>query len=395
LRVGLKAFVSEKWFKSVQIFGDGGVFLNQGKLMTILSMVALVVLVAPFLATNVASGPEPRRPVTTYNPYFGDLHTHTGYSDAYEDSTPWDAYKAAIAAGADFMAVTDHWAIWHDYEAWVMDSGEWKDEQAAADFYTSKKFVAMAGYEAYLLGHCGEINVYNADVPPAEPEGYKFDRLSNFYDWLAQTPGAIGQFNHPLYVSDNFMDYADYTPTRDIGMSIIEAYNDVFYEDSYIMALDAGWHLMPSANSDTHYSDWIAGHEMRTVLLAQSLTPENLYAAMSASRGYATLDKNLRVYYTLDGAVMGSNLSAADGSYTASIQISDPDGRADAIKLVEIVSDGGMVVASKSFNSATVEWTTTLTSDSAHYYYLRVTTASNLDGVPGVTAWTAPVWTGR
>jgi len=83
LRVGLKAFVSEKWFKSVQIFGDGGVFLNQGKLMTILSMVALVVLVAPFLATNVASGPEPRRPVTTYNPYFGDLHTHTGYSDAY------------------------------------------------------------------------------------------------------------------------------------------------------------------------------------------------------------------------------------------------------------------------------------------------------------------------
>jgi len=369
--------------------------LNQGKLMTILSMVALVVLVAPFLATNVASGPEPRRPVTTYNPYFGDLHTHTGYSDAYEDSTPWDAYEAAIAAGADFMAVTDHWAIWHDYEAWVMDSGEWKDEQAAADFYTSKKFVAMAGYEAYLLGHCGEINVYNADVPPAEPEGYKFDRLSNFYDWLAQTPGAIGQFNHPLYVSDNFMDYADYTPTRDIGMSIIEAYNDVFYEDSYIMALDAGWHLMPSANSDTHYSDWIAGHEMRTVLLAQSLTPENLYAAMSASRGYATLDKNLRIYYTLDGAVMGSNLSAADGSYTASIQISDPDGRADAIKLVEIVSDGGTVVASKSFNSATVEWTTTLHSDTAHYYYLRVTTASNLDGVPGVTAWTAPVWTGR
>ena len=32
------------------------------------------------------------------------------------------------------------------------------------------------------------------------------------------------------------------------------------------MALDAGWHVMPSANSDTHYDDWIAGHELRTVL---------------------------------------------------------------------------------------------------------------------------------
>jgi hypothetical protein len=358
-----------------------------------LFVVAVAVMIVPFSCGNASSAGRTEK-TTAYNLYFGDLHTHTGYSDAYEDSTPWDAYKAAIAAGADFMAVTDHWAIWHDYEAWVMDSVQWKDELAAADFYTSKMFVAMAGYEAYLLGHCGEINVYNADVPPAEPEGYKFDRLSNFYDWLAQTPGAIGQFNHPLYVSDNFMDYANYTPTRDIGMGLIEAYNDVVYEDSYIMALDAGWHLMPSANSDTHYSNWIAGSEMRTVLLAPSLTPENLYAAMSACRGYATLDKNLQIQYTLNGAVMGSVLSPAS-TYTVSVRISDPDGKADAIKLIEIVSDGGAVVASKSLNSATVEWTTTLTSDSASYFYLRVTTASDLSGVEGVTAWTAPVWTGR
>ena len=371
--------------------------MNQGKILTILSMVALFVLVAPFFATDGASGRAPTRPVNNYNLYFGDLHTHTGYSDAYEDSTPWDAYKAAIAAGADFMAVTDHWAIWHDYEAWVMDSEEWTDELAAADYYTSKKFVAMAGYEAYLLGHCGEINVYNVrDVPPAEPEGYKFDRLSNFYDWLAQTPGAIGQFNHPLYVSDNFLDFADYTPTRDIGMDIIEVYNDVLYEDSYIMALDAGWHLMPSANSDTHYSDWIAGNEMRTVLLAPSLTPDNLYAAMSACRGYATLDKNLRISYTLNGAVMGSVLAADTSVYTASIRIEDPDRiKSDAITLVEIVTDGGEVVASVHASGTTVDLIVTLSSESAHYFYLRVSTASPLNGGPGVTAWTAPVWTGR
>jgi len=362
-------------------------------IQAVLFVVAVAVMSVPFSCQNASSAGSNVK-TTSYNLYFGDLHTHTGYSDAYDASTPWDAYKAAIAAGADFMAVTDHWAIWHDYEAWVMDSVEWKDEQAAANFYTSKKFVAMAGYEAYLLGHCGEINVYNADVPPAEPEGYKFDRLSNFYDWLAQTPGAIGQFNHPLYVSDNFMDFANYTPTRDIGMGLIEAYNDVVYEDSYIMALDAGWHLMPSANSDTHYSDWISGNDMRTVLLAESLTPGNLYAAMSASRGYATLDKNLQIYYTLNGAVMGSVLSPT-GKYAVSVRILDPDGAVDAIKLVEIVSDGGAVVAKMKFDSAKVQWTTTLTSTSAHYFYLRVTTASDLSGVEGVTAWTAPVWTGR
>ena len=225
-------------------------------------------------------------------------------------STPWDAFAAAIDAGADFMATTDHLAIYHAYTAWVVDEEEWTDTLEAADHYTSDTFVAMPGYEAWLLADCGEINVYNTqELPVCQPLGNRYDRLPNFYDWLVEQAGAIGQFNHPLYVSDNFLDYDYYTPTRDTGMNIIEAYNCDYYDDSYTMALDAGWHLMPSANSDTHYADWIASHEMRTVLLAPSLTPDDLYDAMRDMRGYATLDKNLRIEYTLDGAVMGSNLS--------------------------------------------------------------------------------------
>ena len=359
-------------------------------------LAAVCALAGPLFSGQLATDAKAARPAG-YNFYFGDLHTHTGYSDAYEDSTPWEAYKAAIDAGADFMAVTDHVAIWHAYDAWVATPEEWDDLLAAADFYTSKKFVAMAGYEAWLLGNLGEINVYNTrELPPHDPQGYRQDRLPNFYDWLAQQPGAIGQFNHPLYVSDNFEDFSYYTKTRDNGMNIIEAYNDEFTEDSYIMALDAGWHLMPSANSDTHYSDWIAGHEMRTVLLADSLSTDNLYAAMSACRGYATLDKNLEISYTLNGGVMGSTLSSRTSTYTASIHIKDPDRIAsDAITLVELVSDGGEVVASITADSTIVDWTIALNSVDASYIYLRVTTASALDGGEGVTAWTAPIWTGQ
>ena len=370
-------------------------YVSQGKLMTILSMVALVVLVAPFLATNVASGPGPKRPATTYNPYFGDLHSHTSYSDAWE-GTPWDAYQAAVDAGADYMAVTDHVAFWNAYSGLTMDPEEWADTLAAADYYTSKKFVAMAGYEAWLLGHLGEINVFNVrELPLEEPLGYRFDRLPEFYNWL-ESRGAIGQFNHPYYMTDNYEDYGHYTEIRDKAMNIIEVWNSQVTEDSYVMALDAGWHVMPSANSDTHNPDWIAGYEMRTVLLAESLTPQNLYAAMSACRGYATLDKNLRISYTLNGIVMGSVLPTVTDTFVASIHIEDPDGTpSDAITLVEIVSDGGIVVASIPTSGNVVDLNVPLNSDSAHYYYLRVTTASNLDGVPGVTAWTAPVWTGR
>ena len=355
----------------------------------------MISFVVPLLCANTVPAGKPEDPATTYNLYFGDLHTHTGYSDAYEDSTPWDAYAAAVSAGADFMAVTDHISIWHAYEAFTMTVEQWEDSLAAADFYTSDTFVAMPGYEAWMLANVGEINVYDTrDLPPTKPLGYRLDRLPNFYDWLARS-GAIGQFNHPLYVSDNFMDYAFYTETRDTGMAAIEVYNDEFTEASYIMALDAGWHVMPSANSDTHYSDWIAGHEMRTVLLAPSLTPDDLYDAMRENRGYATLDKNLRVSYTLNDGAMGSVLSPLVSAYTARIHIEDPDGAADAITLVELVSDGGAVVASLSADDATIDWEVLLDSESSRYYYIRVTTASGIDGLPGVTAWTAPVWTGR
>jgi hypothetical protein len=187
-------------------------------------------------------------------------------------------------------------------------------------------------------------------------------------------------------------------------MNVLEIYNDEFYEESFLMALDAGWHLMPSANSDTHYADWIAGHELRTVLLAERLTHDHLYAAMSARRGYATMDKNLRIYYTLNDAIMGTILSEPASSYTASIQISDPDAVAgdlnDAVTLIEILSDGGAVVASLApgpdAGAETINWTASGLPADAAYFFVRVSTASNdVTGMEGVTAWTAPVWTGR
>jgi hypothetical protein len=339
-----------------------------------------------------------------YNLYFGDLHNHTGYSDAYEDSTPWEAYPAAIDAGADFMALTEHVSTSHAYEAWTMDMDEWADLKAAADFYTSPKFVAMPAYEFWLLANNGEVNVYNTPEIPDKMSIKGPGRLADFYDWLAQQPGAIGQFNHPLYVSDNFKDYAFYNETRDVGMNLLEVFNDEFYEDSFIMALDSGWHIMPSSNSDTHYSDWIAGHELRTVLLAKKLTPDDLYEAMSARRGYATMDKNLRIYYTLNGEIMGTIFSEQASSYTANIQVSDPDAVSgdlnDAVTLIEIISDGGAVVSSLPLDSdasaQTINWTVSGLPTDAAYFFVRVSTASNdVTGLAGVTAWTAPVWTGR
>ena len=125
---------------------------------------------------------------------------------------------------------------------------------------------------------------------------------------------------------------------------------------------------------------------------------------MRAQRGYATLDKNLGVRFSVNGGVMGSTLSGAAAAYSAEVKVWDPDalaGRAsDAVTRVEIVSDGGAVVRSLALSPAagvkTVTWKVTGLPAKARYFWVRVSTASSdASGLPGVTAWTAPVWTGR
>jgi len=339
-------------------------------------------------------------PTPTYHAYFGDLHAHTSWSDGWE-GTPADAYAAAKAGGADFMATTDH--------AHYIVGSPWADTQAMAAAATTSTFVAIPGYE-YWMPSSGECNVFGtANMPPSLTSSTtgqsnpgnrakSWDAIAALYDWLVAPAqaGAVAQYNHPHYMTKDFQEYDGWSAARDQGMGMLEIDNEgTIAEDSFVLALDKGWHVMPTCNSDTHYPNWIAGYEFRTVLLATSLTPAGLYDAMRNQRGYGTEDKNLRVAYTLNGAVMGSTLAAPATSYAARIHVEDPDGAGDAISGLEIVSDGGVVVASKAANANVVDWTVTLSSATARYFYVRVTTASNSTGGPGLTAWTAPVWTGR
>jgi hypothetical protein len=366
-----------------------------------LSVVLVIAMVSPCFSLGVEPVAAEDGDVE-YNLYFGDLHSHTEYSDG--EGTPDQAFEAAIAGGADFMAITDH--------HYLLLEWEWADILRSADDHTVQgEFVAMAGYEYFLPG-INEINIYGTENMPPDagliPQAYyKGDRMTGdsffpwIYDWIAEETGAIGQWNHPLSygcpVCWDFYQFDFWNEERDDAMGMIECYNWGDRESSYIKALDNGWHMMPTATSDDHYAEWISGYEVRTVLLAPSLSPEDLYDAMRAGRGYATQDSNLEITYTLDGAVMGSVLSGGS-SFEAKVRIEDPDGVAsDAITRVEIVTDGGVVVESITNDDCIVDWTVTLTPNGevGSYYFVRVFTESDELGLPGVTAWTAPVWTGQ
>lgn len=369
-----------------------------------LSLATVLVMVGPCFYCGASIADRAERNEVVYNLYFGDLHSHTSYSDG--TALPDDAYSYARDAGADFLAITDHY--------FPLTEVEWQATLESADRHTvDGEFVAMAGYEYYLAG-INEINIYGTETlaPPAglTPEAcYAGTRMTGgsyipwIYDWIAREKGAIGQWNHPLsYGCPTCWDYYQFdyfNEERDAGMGMIEVYNWGYRDSSYIKALDAGWHMMPTANEDDHYGTWISPLGIRTVLLAPSLTREDLYEAMREGRGYATLDSNLEIRFELDGEVMGSDLSnPGAATYTATIEMFDPDGAGDEITLIEIVTDYNETVCSFMPNSCSFPELSIVLSglDMPRYFFLRVTTASPLNGdVEGLTAWTAPVWTGN
>ena len=85
--------------------------------------------------------------------YFGNLHSHTAYSDG--EGTPDEAFLwARDIAQYDFYAITDH--------AELLSAAEWDDISIQADYYTlDGTFLAIRGFEwTHLNGH---ICVYNTD----------------------------------------------------------------------------------------------------------------------------------------------------------------------------------------------------------------------------------------
>ena len=333
----------------------------------------------------------------SYNIYFGQLHSHTNYSDGI--GTPDDAYShAKDTAKVDFLAVTDHSNSFDKASSASMGNGsvstEWINGHAIADKYTDSTFVGIYGYEMTWNNGTGHINSFNTPgFETRDNQIYKnADGLQQYYNVLKQFPDSISQFNHPGTTFGDFNNFANYDPEIDKLITLIEVGNgegkvgsSMYFPsyDYYTRALDKGWHLSPTNNQDNHLGNWGDSNTARTVVLADSLTRDSIYDAMRNMRTYATEDNDLRIKYTLNGEVMGTVMDQKPGAVDIKVDLEDPDN--EALGKVSVISDGGRVVASKTLATSkdTVEFN--LPPDYA-YYYIRV------DEADKDIAVTAPVW---
>ena len=336
-----------------------------------------------------------------YNIYFGQLHSHTAYSDGAGTCDEAFNHAANEVENLDFLAVTDHSNSFdNDTSATITDgsaSGEWKEGHELADKYTSDDFVGLYGYEMTWSGGApGHMNTFNTDgFMSRNMTGYESKSrvaLQNYYAQLVNTPDSISMFNHPGTTFGDFYDFAYYSKANDRQITLIEVGNGEGAIGSsgyfpsyeyYTRALDKGWHVAPANNQDNHKGRWGDANTGRTVILADSLTRENIYDAIRNMRVYATEDNDLSIYYTLNGVEMGTVLDSKPEEVNIKVKTSDPT---DSSRMtVEVIANGGATVAAQTVDESSAETEFTL-SPAYSYYYIRVTQAD------GNIAVTAPVW---
>ena len=358
----------------------------------------------------------------TFQRYFGQLHSHTQYSDGAGSLESALAYIKALpeSANVDFVAFTDHsnyfdksgaanpeGALYDMTKATEYSQQTWKsykDAVAAFNAANVGKKVAIAGFEMTWSGGPGHINTFNTPGIVSRNNTTLNNKtkdagLQAYYKLLSQTEGvdSISQFNHPGTTFGNFIDFGYWDAVVDTRMYMVEVGNGEgqigaggYYPsyEQYIMALDKGWHVAPTNNQDNHKGRWGNANDARDVILTDDFTEDGIYEALRARRMYATEDKNLDLDYTVNGSMMGSIIDVPE-KLNFEISFNDPD-RTDSIAKVELVVNSGKVAytwdsaADLAKGSVSVELAPEYT-----YYFVRVTEGD------GDLAVTAPVWVGE
>ena len=329
-----------------------------------------------------------------WNVYFGQLHAHTNLSDG--TGSVEEAFDhASKVENLDFFAVTDHSDSFDNADAGAIGadgrsiSAGWAAGKQAAASVTNGNFVGLFGFEMTWpedkqLGHISTFNTPGWQTRDQADFENVPTALEHYYKALTTVPGSVSQFNHPDTIHGDFERFDHYSPEYDEAISLLEIAGEDGAVDCeyYHLALDKGWHVAPTNNQNNHNGQWGDASRARTVILAETLTEEALYDAMRDRRVYATQDSDLTVYYTLNGAVMGSILPKSEEA-EITVFLSDPTD--EAIGNVEVVADGGEVIDS-AYVGTPAKVLELSVSGGHNYYYLRITQPD------GDVAVTAPVW---
>ncbi|MEW6230137.1 MAG: CehA/McbA family metallohydrolase, partial [Bacillota bacterium] len=293
------------------------------------------------------------RPADEFRVFWGDPHGQSELSDGLGHV---DQYfnAARVLAKTDFCSLTDHDAFpeVRTESEWTLTvvlsnlfnapgrfatllGFEWTSNEFKADY--GHRNVYFAGVEGQLLRCADEscdnpgslyeaLRKHNAVVIPHHPAA-DWGMVSAAVDWQYHDP-ALERCVEIVSVHAPFEYYGNRSPyTKNVPQMPGRSAQD---------ALGLGYRLGFMGGSDTHQCE--NGREGGlTAVLAGALNRESVFDAIQRRRVYATTGARILLNFTLNGVLMGEEISLKAG---ATVRLAISVTGTDDLRSVEIIKDG-------------------------------------------------------
>ena len=370
----------------------------------------------PVYKTTALTGSRATDPATL-SYYFGNLHSHSSYSDGNSDNTskiPADDYNyAKTALCMDFLGISEH-----NHAGAGMSLASWAPGITQAAAATTSTFIAMHGQEWGVIGtqgsagdHAGHVIVYGLDsLAGWEAGNYQINVPKSTYTGTGGLFDIINRHGNNAFASlahpDNY-DYNDilhiaYDSKADdaiVGTAVESGAafsTDTTYSSPaglgyyafYKNMLAKGYHMGPTVDHDNHNLTFGKTAKSRLAIMATSLSEANILDAMRSMRFYATEDCAAKISFTINtNYTMGSIITKA-GAPVISISAIASVSAITSIKLMYGVPGSGTSPTTlTSTTSSSLNYTHTALANLATGYYFADITESN-----GARIITAPIW---
>lgn len=393
--------------------------------------VSLVVLLLVLLSTAAATSPPAVAPFQQERVFFGNLHSHTSFSDG--SGTPEEAFRFAREdsnARLDFLALTEHnhaEALGPDNKGIGADAALYKGPRSDALIPVARRmtedgrFVALYGQEFSTISSGNHVNVFDVGEVINVQKG-RFDLLLTFLAANANLDStgqpAVIMLNHPKntltvdpreYGRDDFATQDEWVRRMGAQARLIQIINGPGQaagenmnparpdEDAYFKYLNLGFKVAPTADQDNHQKNWGAATPARTAIVATRLTKASVIDALRRRHVYATEDRNLSIVIKVNGRLCGDVIAPVPvGALNIEYNISDAD-EPNAEYEIQVFRDavgGPTAQMATSVSTETGGGTGTIediaVGNQPQYLFFKVVQFSE-DGREEL-AWTAPVW---
>lgn len=368
----------------------------------------------------------------TYNYYFGNLHSHTGFSDGSKDSlssgvnNPVGAYAyAKLSQNFDFLGVSEHNHYSNNNNPGFQIQNYQPGLTMANNANEDGTFLSLFGIEyGVSSSYNGHLIIYGFNqligwensVPNVVGNNYDIYNEKTDYDGLFKkiknNPSAFCYLAHPGFsdfttngTSATALAYAPYNATYDsaivgtplrsgLAFSTFTDYSDYpngNYFAYYKKILSVGYHLGIGYDHDNHYTNFGRSNAGRLVVLMPSLTRANLTTAMQQMHFYGSDDWNAKIDFNMDGNIMGSILTGT-ANPVFNVVHNDMDGeQADSIKIWKGINNHTgtlptVVYTSLNNNTATYNDASAMIANMEYYYFAEIKQAD------GQWIVTSPIW---